>query len=60
MEFFFVVILNIYMRKGTRDTKLFSLLFSRFTHNEVVRKSIVRRGYCVKIFLKMSLKFSEE
>ena len=52
MEFFFVVILNIYMRKGTRDTKLFSLLFSRFTHNEVVRKC-VKRGYCVKIFLKI-------
>ena len=51
MEFFFVVILNIYMRKGTRDTKLFSLLFSRFTHNEVVRKC-VRRGSSVLNFFK--------
>ena len=59
MKFFFVVILNIYMRKGTRDTKLFSLLFSRFTHNEVVRKC-VRRGYCVKIFLKISFSVSDE
>ena len=48
------------MSKGTRSTKEFALSISIFTHNFVVRKEIVRRGYCVKIFLNASLKVSDE